>query len=153
MENCDTDFVTFCCECALNVIKGTVGINLKELCPYKKQLRLLGRVNTIKKRKKIGVTKRPETFEFDISSLISLFDRPMFVTKTRLIVIPYFTHNRRIKRYKFSKTQKLRKKQSFILFQKKKFTETSPQDKMTNKIILKSLDMLRAAQKPKLENV
>ena len=46
------DFLIFCCECALNVINGTVGINLKELRPCEKPLRLLFRKSTsIKKRR------------------------------------------------------------------------------------------------------
>ena len=54
LKNCDTDFLIFCCECALNVKNDTVGINLKELRPSEKQLRLLCRKSTlIKKRRKI----------------------------------------------------------------------------------------------------
>ena len=52
LKNCDTEFLIFCCECALNAVNGTVGIKMKELRPYEKQLRLLCRKSTIKKRKK-----------------------------------------------------------------------------------------------------
>ena len=89
LKNCDTDFLIFCCECALNAVNGTVGINLKELRPYEKQLRLLCRKSTIKKRKKNNVTKTSDINEFDISFFFLLFDLLIFVMDTEeFILIP-----------------------------------------------------------------
>ena len=59
LKNCDKDFLIFCCECTLNVINGTVGINLKELRPYEKQLRLLSKTSTsVKERRKILMSSK-----------------------------------------------------------------------------------------------
>ena len=59
LKNCDKDFLIFCCKCALNVINGTVGVNLKELRPYEQQLRLLRKKSTsVKERRKILMSSK-----------------------------------------------------------------------------------------------
>ena len=54
LRHCDKEFLRFCCECAINVVNGTVGINVDELKQYEIQLRLLCKRSTSnKERRKI----------------------------------------------------------------------------------------------------
>ena len=79
----------FFCECALNVMNGTVGINLQELRPYGKQLRLLcGKLTSIKESREIfDVIKRSEIDDFDKSSWFLLFDRLIPNMKTHEVLL------------------------------------------------------------------
>ena len=77
-ENCDTDFLIFCFECALNVINGTVEINLKNLHPYEKLLCRKSNINQ-ETQKNFDVVRRSEINELDKSSLFLLFDRLIFM--------------------------------------------------------------------------
>ena len=52
LRHCDKEFLRFCCECAINVVNGTVGINVDELKQYEIQLRLLCKRSTSNKERR-----------------------------------------------------------------------------------------------------
>ena len=53
LKHCDHEFLKFCCEFAVNIINGTVPVNLNDLKFYKQQLKqLCERSTSNQKRKK-----------------------------------------------------------------------------------------------------
>ena len=74
LRHCEKKFLGFCCQCAINVVNGTVGINVDELKQYEIQLRLLcKRSTTNKKRRKTLMS--PKGLE-----LLNFINRPCFFT-------------------------------------------------------------------------
>ena len=145
LKNCDTDFPIVCCECALNVINDTVGINLKEQRFYENNLESsVTNQRRSRNAQKFDIFERSENNETDKSSSFLLFDRLIFVMKThevilrvlwqlvfvkntqQIIRIPVSTHNKTIQHYTFRKTQELNKKQTLWLYSKERKRSQKP---------------------------
>ena len=71
LRHCDKEFLRFCCECAINVVNGTVGINVDELKQYEIQLRLLCKRSTSnKKRRKILMSPKSLNYQSLLIGLV-----------------------------------------------------------------------------------
>ena len=72
IKNCNIEYLKFCCECAVNIINGTVPVNLNELKFHKQQIKQLCKRSTSnQKRRKILMSKKG-------LKLLNLISRPCF---------------------------------------------------------------------------
>ena len=131
LRHCDKEFLKFCCECAINVVNGTVGINVGELKQYETQLRSLCKRSTSnKKRRKILMSPKG-------LKLLNLIIRPCFCYLTDWIWLwtpknlylsqKVFILNKNTPHCKFWETQKLNKRQSLSPYCKETKLFPTPQ--------------------------